>query len=228
MTSTMSAPTISRRGPSAPTESLTPEGAGSTGHEPAACWQAQPAKRRDESLLAEQDDPERTYLQRVGERLRTVRRRQRLSLRDVERASKREFRVSALAAYERGQRAISVVRLQRLARLYNVPVDGLLPRSLPDGAGQRRRRCPTALPAGGKLALDLVRLAHADLPGKPLLVAYVHAVQVRRKDLHSRVITLRDADAPIIAGMLSLTVEELRQRLREHGVYPGREPREAP
>ena len=32
-----------------------------------------------------------------------------------------------LGAYERGERAISVPRLQRLARFYNVPVDQLLP-----------------------------------------------------------------------------------------------------
>ena len=62
------------------------------------------------------------------ERLRNVRKQQRLSLQAVEAASNAEFKASVLGAYERGERAISVPRLQRLARFYNVPVDQLLPR----------------------------------------------------------------------------------------------------
>src|ERR1700730_2564377 len=68
------------------------------------------------------------YARRVGERLRNVRKQQRLSLQAVEAASNQEFKASVLGAYERGERAISVPRLQRLAKFYNVPVDQLLPR----------------------------------------------------------------------------------------------------
>src|SRR6195256_4400435 len=69
-----------------------------------------------------------TYAERVGERLRSVRKQKRLSLQAVEAASRQEFKASVLGAYERGERAISVPRLQRLARFYAVPVDQLLPR----------------------------------------------------------------------------------------------------
>ena len=55
-------------------------------------------------------------------------RQKRLSLQEVEAASDQEFKASVLGAYERGERAISVPRLQRLARFYSVPVDQLLPR----------------------------------------------------------------------------------------------------
>ena len=48
----------------------------------------------------------------------------------MEASSQQEFKASVLGAYERGERAISVPRLQRLARFYNVPVDQLLPRDL--------------------------------------------------------------------------------------------------
>ena len=68
-----------------------------------------------------------SYARRVGERLRAIRRQKRLSLHEVEAASGQEFKASVLGAYERGERAISVPRLQRLARFYNVPVDQLLP-----------------------------------------------------------------------------------------------------
>src|SRR5438309_8251817 len=67
------------------------------------------------------------YARRVGERLRAIRKQKGLSLQDVEGASNQEFKASVLGAYERGERAISVPRLQRLARFYSVPVDRLLP-----------------------------------------------------------------------------------------------------
>src|ERR1700739_487923 len=70
-----------------------------------------------------------SYARGVGEPLRTLRRQQSLSLLAVEEASGREFKASVLGAYERGERIISVLRLQRLAELYGVPVDQLLPRS---------------------------------------------------------------------------------------------------
>ena len=74
------------------------------------------------------DEPQSTaYGRKVGERLRGIRRQKRLSLQDVEADSLQEFKASVLGAYERGERAISVPRLQRLARFYNVPVDQLLP-----------------------------------------------------------------------------------------------------
>src|SRR5208282_6796683 len=71
------------------------------------------------------------YAAAVGARLRAVRRQKRMSLQAVEKESRLEFKASVLGAYERGERTISVPRLQRLARLYRVPVDQLLP---PDGS----------------------------------------------------------------------------------------------
>src|SRR3954469_5418314 len=76
-----------------------------------------------------------TYAVKVGARLRAIRRQKRLSLQDVEAASQQEFKASVLGAYERGERAISVPRLQRLAKFYVVPVDQLLPRDDNDPAG---------------------------------------------------------------------------------------------
>jgi transcriptional regulator with XRE-family HTH domain len=70
---------------------------------------------------------ERDYLIRLGARLRDMRRRLGLSLKLVEAVTEGEFKASALGAYERAQRTISVARLQRLAHVYGVPVDRLLP-----------------------------------------------------------------------------------------------------
>src|SRR5207302_1496992 len=78
------------------------------------------------------------YARRVGDRLRAIRKQKGLSLQEVEASSTQEFKASVLGAYERGERAISVPRLQRLARFYNVPVDQLLPRGLDIDALVRR------------------------------------------------------------------------------------------
>ena len=70
---------------------------------------------------------EQDYLVRLGRRIRDERRRLGLSLKLVEAMTDGEFKASALGAYERAQRTISVSRLQRLARVYGVAVDRLLP-----------------------------------------------------------------------------------------------------
>jgi transcriptional regulator with XRE-family HTH domain len=83
--------------------------------------------RRGAEADGEMDDASRAYARAVGQRLRMVRQQRQLTLEDVDTNSNREFKDSALSAYERGDRIISVLRLQRLAAFYNVPVDYLLP-----------------------------------------------------------------------------------------------------
>src|SRR4030095_5565648 len=75
-----------------------------------------------------------SYAEQVGERLRNIRLQKGLSLHDVEERSGKEFKASVLGAYERGERSISVPRLQRLAILFRVPVHHLLPRLGPEAA----------------------------------------------------------------------------------------------
>ena len=141
----------------------------------------------------------------VGERLRAIRRQKGLSLHDVEARSELEFKASVLGAYERGERAISVPRLERLARFYSVPVDQLLPReevvSAVDGMASR------------KLAIDLQKLAQ--LNGSPfeMLIRFLRMIQVQRQDFNGRVITVRGDDTRAIAAMLDVPVDHVGQRL---------------
>ena len=72
------------------------------------------------------DDAPSAYSQQVGERLRVIRKQKRLSLQEVEAQSNQEFKASVLGAYERGERALSVPRLDRLSQFYAVPVEQLL------------------------------------------------------------------------------------------------------
>src|SRR3981081_4456845 len=104
------------------------------------------------------------YAQAVGERLRNVRFQKALSLHDVEVTSRDEFKASVLGAYERGERSISVPRLQRLARFYGVPVDQLLPRDTGPILSLPRRDDSVTAPSSagsldeGKVTIDLGRL----------------------------------------------------------------------
>src|SRR5579883_2742786 len=85
----------------------------------------------NQPVVSDEDEQEESaraaYARAVGSRLRAMRKQMRLSLQAVEAMSDQEFKASVLGAYERGERAISVPRLQRLAKLYDVPVDQLLP-----------------------------------------------------------------------------------------------------
>ncbi len=67
------------------------------------------------------------YNEKVGERLRAIRRQRGMSLQDVHRSTDGEFKAAVLGAYERGERSLSLPRLQRLAACYDVPMNQLLP-----------------------------------------------------------------------------------------------------
>jgi transcriptional regulator with XRE-family HTH domain len=147
------------------------------------------------------------YSRKVGERLRVIRRQKRLSLQEVESNSAEEFKASVLGAYERGERAISVPRLERLAKFYSVPVDQLLPRediTVPvEGEG----------PNSTKLAIDVQKLGQ--LSGNPfeMLVRFLKMIQVQRQDFNGKVITVRGDDTRAIAAMLDVPVDQVGQRL---------------
>lgn len=66
------------------------------------------------------------YNQKLGANLRKVRRDLGMSLGDVAKRSDNEFKASVVGAYERGERAITAVRLHGLCAFYNIsPIDVL-------------------------------------------------------------------------------------------------------
>jgi transcriptional regulator with XRE-family HTH domain len=155
----------------------------------------------------EDDEASSPYSRKVGDRLRVIRRQKRLSLQEVEATSKDEFKASVLGAYERGERAISVPRLERLAKFYNVPVDQLLPRediSVPSDQDPVASR---------KIAIDLVKLSQ--LTGQPfeMLIRFLRMIQVQRQDFNGKVITVRGDDQRAIAAMLDVPVDQAGGRL---------------
>ncbi len=138
------------------------------------------------------------YARHVGERLRNIRRQQGLSLQAVEEQSEREFKASVLGAYERGERIISVLRLQRLARLYGVPVDQLLPKMSPEPDFGSDSRAPSG-PEGSPITIDLSRLERLDAPEREVLRRYIGMIQIQRGDFNGRLITIRAEDVRALA-----------------------------
>ncbi|HUY29984.1 MAG TPA: transcriptional regulator [Acidimicrobiales bacterium] len=159
------------------------------------------------------------YAAEVGARLRTVRRQKRLSLQAVEAASAHEFKASVLGAYERGERAISVPRLQRLARLYEVPVDQLLPENLGQGAAAPARGAAGSAARGSdKVRIDLTKLKDTTGPEAAALQRFLATIQVERQDFNGQVLTVRGDDMRVIGATLGLGQVEMIERLAELGL----------
>ncbi|MBI2708684.1 MAG: transcriptional regulator [Actinobacteria bacterium] len=168
------------------------------------------------------DEADVAYGKVVGGRLRAIRRQKGLSLQEAEEASGQEFKASVLGAYERGERAISVPRLQRLARFYNVPVDQLLPRPETNGRsgeGDGVLDLTRPLPAPPrKVTIDLTRLDALHGAAAEMLGRYLTMIQVQRGDFNGRMLTIRRDDLRAIACILDTTVDTATDRLDEMGL----------
>ena len=181
------------------------------------------------------------YARRVGERLRLIRKQKGLSLQEVEASSEQEFKASVLGAYERGERAISVPRLQRLAKFYTVPVDQLLPQDADESFGGRVRGDDelidltseggevsadgTPTPARGvrrydddKVSIDLTRLQAIGANEREMLSRYLGMIQVQRQDFNGKGLTIRSEDLRAIACLFETTTDSMRRRLDELGL----------
>ena len=169
----------------------------------------------------ELDEASADYARLVGERLRAIRRQKRLSLQEAEELSGQEFKASVLGAYERGERAISVPRLHRLALVYQVPADQLLPREVHDPRSEEASYLDltqAAPEAPRKVILDLARLDEIGGPTGEMLRRYVAMIQLQRQDFNGRVLTIRRDDLRAIGCILDTPSERAGQRLEQMGV----------
>jgi transcriptional regulator with XRE-family HTH domain len=122
----------------------------------------------------------------LGARLRTARRQRGWSLGEVESNTTGEFKASVVGAYERGERALSVQRLVRLAEIYSVPPSDLLP-----------------LTASGRpTVIDIDAVASR---GDDLIDRFLAAIQFLRREGSPD--EVRDADKAVIASLLESTAD---------------------
>lgn len=135
------------------------------------------------------DEAEASFSSEVGQRLRSVRRARGLSLDDVERQSGGQWSASAVGAYERGFRNLSLPRLRDLAMFYEVPMGVLLGED--DGSDPAR---PT------RLVLDLTALQQA--PEADAVLRYLRSIILERGDYNGRILTIRRDDLRAISSLL--------------------------
>lgn len=117
----------------------------------------------------------------LGGRLRAARRQRGWSLSDVESVTSGEFKASVVGAYERGERAMSVQRLVRVAEVYSVTPSELLPATSPSDA----------------TVIDLTKIESSD---GDVADRYLAAIQLLRSGSES--MEIRSADRLVLASLL--------------------------
>jgi hypothetical protein len=107
----------------------------------------------------------------------------------VESYTNGEFKASVVGAYERGERALSVQRLVRLAEIYAVPPIDLLP----------------VLSSDRTSVIDLDALAGSR--GDDLIDRFLAAIQFLRKEGSPD--EVRDSDKAVIASLIESSVDAM-------------------
>lgn len=161
-----------------------------------------------------------SYTQSVGDRLRSLRRERRLSLMAVEESTGREFKASVLGAYERGERVISILRLQRLAQFYRVPVDRILPSGPPAGPSRDGSSPdgPTPFTPKRPVTIDLSRLAETESVEGQVVRRYVNGIQSQRTGFSGATIAIRVDDLRCLGRFLDRDETAMEMRLVELGL----------
>ena len=156
----------------------------------------------DDDELGASDERDDPFTRQVGQRLRAVRQAQGLSLAEVELRSEGRWSASAVGAYERGFRTLSLPRLKALADFYRVPVGVMLGELSPLPAAPERH----------KIVLDLQALALID-PAAPIR-RFVQSIIESRGDFNGRVLSLRHDDlkalCTLAGGDIPTGVAQLR------------------
>ena len=144
-----------------------------------------------------------TYAEEVGARLRRVRVQQGLSLQDVERTSRGQWKAAVVGSYERGDRNITASRLCELAEFYRVAPTDILPT---DDA-------PRPLERTSGIVIDLTRLP-ADEPRWQGLRRYCESIMLQRGDYNRQMLSVRGDDLRALAVIMETTPAVLIDDLR--------------
>jgi transcriptional regulator with XRE-family HTH domain len=152
-----------------------------------------------------------TYNESVGSRLRSIRRQRGLSLQDVQRLSNGEFKAAVVGAYERGERSLSLPRLQRLSKFFQVPITQFLPQ---DENGERTME---PLPSGG-VTIDLNRLERLSGTEAVIFGRFLRSIQMMRQDYNGKVLTIRRDDLRLLALLIDQSEETFAERLNDLGL----------
>lgn len=146
----------------------------------------------------------------LGARLRRIRQQQGMSLANVQERSGGKWKAVVVGAYERGDRTITIARLQELAGFYGVPLSDLLHRPTSEHGDAAERR----------YVIDLAGLRQATARGhRELLPVARFAAHIRRHrgDHNGRVLTIRASDMDMLALTTGQDPDTLVDLMRRDG-----------
>lgn len=157
------------------------------------------------------------FARQLGARLRAIRQQQNLSLNAVQELSGGRWKAVVVGSYERGDRALTVVRLAELAAFYDVPVSQIIPNTMVAAP-------PAMRGAAGAIVIDLQTLR--DLPEDQVgpLARFAKAIQDQRGDYNNRMLSIRREDLRALAVIYDRAPEELLALLYQWGVLMGDPP----
>ncbi|MGH9243484.1 MAG: helix-turn-helix domain-containing protein [Acidimicrobiales bacterium] len=139
----------------------------------------------------------------VGRRLRAIRRARRMSLDEVERRSGGRWSASAIGAYERGFRNLSLPRLRELAEFYEVPMGALLGEESKGDTSVRT----------GRLVVDIDAIAKIE-EAEPAF-RYLQSIMMERRDFEGAALAVRGDDIRALAAIMQITEAELYGKLED-------------
>ena len=139
-------------------------------------------------------------------RLRELRREKGLTLDQCEAMSRGAIKAVVLGSYERGNRAISLVRLQQLAEFYEVPLDYFL---APIVKGRERSR---------QWSFDLRALRNSQSQSSEIIAIkrLLNTIATQRQDWAGELLTIRESDGEVMESLLDEEYGPLYERLREN------------
>lgn len=146
----------------------------------------------------------------IGENLRKVRRKQGLTLAQVEERSNGEWKAVVIGSYERNDRSLSLKKAIELAQFYQIPIDQLL------GISNSSMNSGTS----HRVILDLRRLRNysqhfEDLAMVSQIAAFICA---KRRDWNGEILSLRESDQATLALISFASEEEILRKLQSASV----------
>jgi transcriptional regulator with XRE-family HTH domain len=141
-----------------------------------------------------------SYPQVLGRVLRAARRKRGMTLREASTRSGGVFKPSVLAAYERGERRLSLERFQALADVYEIPAVRLLALVIRDLDG----RVPDVI--------DVRAIGNRDELAIRAVHSFVERVMALR-GIRADTVMLREGDLQVLSVSLGLSEPELRSEV---------------
>lgn len=143
-------------------------------------------------------------------KLRKLRQIKGFTLDEIEKATAGEFKSVVLGAYERGTRAISLARLERISAFYEVPILYFFAAESEKSASERwifdLRQIRKVLEMGGEGTQILS------------LISLVKAIATQRNDWGGEFLTIRESDRSIVNQLLAFGNLDLERELLEKKV----------